>query len=101
MTLFVCLEFVQRILSGIQRPADSTNKPLEDCHASHEEPVLFMVLRRKESSLVLPFSGVRRTGSAFIDATEAKTRTRTGIGKKGRRWEARQEEGVGKSSRRL
>jgi hypothetical protein len=105
MTSFVCLEFVQRILSGIQRQADRTNKPLAVCHAWHEEPILFIVLDMKERSLVLPFSGGRRTGLAFIDETEAKTstRTRTGIGmrKKGSRWEARQEEGVGKSSGRL
>jgi hypothetical protein len=87
MTSFVCLESVQRILSGIQRQADRTNKPLADCHASHEEPVLLIVLHRKESSLILPFSGPRRTGLDFVDAIEAKTRTmtRTGIGKKGSR----------------
>jgi hypothetical protein len=64
---------------------------------------LFIIFHRKESSLVLLFSGVRWTGSAFIDATEAKTRTRTrtGIGKKGSRWKARQEEGVPMSSGRL
>jgi hypothetical protein len=67
----------------------------------HEEPVLFIILHRKESSLVLPFSGGKRIGFAFIDAIETKTRTRTGLGKKGSRWEARQEDGVGESSGKL
>jgi hypothetical protein len=51
-TSFICVEFVERIYSDIQRQADRTNKPLADCHASHEEPVLFIVLPRKERSLV-------------------------------------------------